>query len=175
MRRRVLAAALALALVPVVALAPLPVEDRTTIHHEIVIGQPPDVVFAYVTTPASWPRWHPSSLAVSGLVDHSLIRGEQVVEDFLVAGYRGRAVWRVLARDVPRRWMIEGEVGGRRAGHVTYRLAEAAGGTRFEREFVYSSPNLLFSVLNRLRVRARVEAESAEAVRRLKAVLESAN
>ena len=166
--------AVAAAILVLTALGPLPFDERTTIRHEVVIGQPPELVFAYVTTPASWPRWHPSSIAVSGMVDHSLQRGEQVTEEFLVAGYRGRAVWRVLARDAPRRWMIEGEVGGRRAGHVTYRLAPDDGGTRFEREFVYPSPHLVFLVMNRLRIRARVEAESAEAVRRLKQVLEAA-
>jgi hypothetical protein len=38
---------------------------------------------------------------------------------------------------------------------------------------VYASPTLLFAVLNRLGIRAEVERESAEAVRRLKAVLEA--
>lgn len=167
-------AVVGVAVLALAVLGPLPFDDRTAIRHEVVIAQPPELVFAYVTTPAGWPAWHPSSIAVHGMVDHSLLRGEQVTEDFVVAGYRGQAVWRVLARDAPRRWMIEGEIDGRPAGHVTYRLAPDAGGTRFERELVYPSRHLLFLVMNRLRIRARVEAESAEAVRRLKQVLEAA-
>jgi uncharacterized protein YndB with AHSA1/START domain len=157
----------------VVALAPLPIDDTTRIHNVVSIDRDPDVVFAYVTTPANWPKWHPSSLAVSGAVDHSLDLGEQVTEDFLVAGRRGRVVWTVVERDAPERWIIAGQVRGRPAGAVTYVLQSAGAGTRFDRELVYASPTLLFAVLNRLGIRAKVERESAEAVRRLKAVLEA--
>ena len=30
------------------------------------ISRPVEEVFDYLTTPGNWPRWHPSSLAVSG-------------------------------------------------------------------------------------------------------------
>jgi hypothetical protein len=70
--------------------------------------------------------------------------------------------------------VIAGEVNGRHAGAVTYTLASAGAGTRFDRELVYASPNLLFAALNRLGIRAKIESESAEAVRRLKQVLEAA-
>ena len=153
---------------------PLPWDDTTRIRNSVVIDRDLDHVFDYVTTPANWPKWHPSSLAVSGAVDHPLELGEQVTEDFLVAGHRGRAVWTVVAREVPERWVIAGEVDGRKAGAVTYTLTSAGAGTQFEREFVYSSPNALFAMLNRLRIRGEVERESAEAVRRLKQVLETA-
>ena len=106
-------------------------------------------------------------------MDHPLDLGEQVTEDFLVAGHRGRAVWTVLEREAPERWVIAGEVNGRKAGAITYTLTPSGRGTRFDREFVYSSPSLLFAVLNRVSVRAEVERESAEAVRRLKQILES--
>jgi hypothetical protein len=152
---------------------PLPWDDTTRVRNAVDIDRDPEVVFAYVTTPANWPKWHPSSLAVSGSVDHPLELGEQVTEDFLVAGRPGRAVWTVLVKDAPDRWVIVGEVDGRQAGVVTYTLERAGMGTHFERELLYSSPNLLFALLNRLRVRARVQSESAEAVRRLKLVIES--
>ena len=89
--RRWIVALGAVATVAGLAFAPLPVEDTTRIHSSVEIARDPDVVFAYVTTPANWPTWHPSSLAVSGAVDHPLDIGEQVTEDFLVAGRRGRA------------------------------------------------------------------------------------
>jgi uncharacterized protein YndB with AHSA1/START domain len=171
--KRWLIALLVLAGIAGLALAPLPFDDTTRIRNSVSLNKDPEAVFAYVTTPANWPKWHPSSLGVSGPVDHPLELGEQVTEDFLVAGRRGRAVWTVLVRDAPDRWVIAGEVNGRGAGVVTYTLASAGAGTRFEREFVYSSPNLLFALLNRLSIRAKVETESAEAVRRLKEVLES--
>ncbi|OUL99529.1 hypothetical protein [Variovorax sp. JS1663] len=52
---------------------------------------------------------------------------------------------------------------------LSYTLTPTAGGTHFERSFEYRSPNLLFAILNALSLRARVEAESAHAVSRLKA------
>jgi uncharacterized protein YndB with AHSA1/START domain len=172
--RRVLVALLILASCVALLWAPPPLAGTTRIRSSATIGKAPEVVFAYVTTPANWPKWHPSSLGVEGAVDHPLEVGEQVTEDFRVAGRRGRAVWTVLERDAPHRWVIGGEVSGRRAGVVSYTLAPAGEGTRFDREFVYSSPTVLFALVNRLRLRAQVEAESSEAVRRLKQVLESA-
>jgi hypothetical protein len=171
--KRWVVALLAVAAIAGVALVPLPFDDTTRIRDSISIDRDPEVVFAYVTTPANWPKWHPASLGVSGAADHPLDLGEQVTEDFLVAGWRGRAVWTVVLREAPERWVIAGEVNGRPAGAVTYALASVGAGTRFDRELVYSSPNLLFSALNRLSIRAKIESESADAVRRLKQVLEA--
>jgi len=131
--------------------------------------------FAYVTTPGHWPEWHPSSLAVTGTTDHSLAIGEQVEETFRVAGRRGRVIWTVRERDVPRKWVIEGKIlNSRNGGVVTYLLTPEGEITYFEREFVYPVPPL-YRLLDRLVLRGRIEAESVEAVRRLKQRLESAS
>jgi uncharacterized protein YndB with AHSA1/START domain len=61
--------------------APIAVPSRTIVT-TIDIAQPPDATFQYATTPANWPKWHPSSLAVAGAVDHSLEVGEEVREAF---------------------------------------------------------------------------------------------
>jgi hypothetical protein len=145
----------------------------TRIYTVIQIERPVERVFAFVTTPANWPEWHPSSLGVSAGADHSLGVGEQVVEEFLVAGRRGRVIWTVKEREEPRRWVIGGEIAGRNNGGViTYQLSAKEGGTFFERAFVYDTPGWIFPLLDRLVVRRRVEGESAEALRRLKKVLE---
>jgi uncharacterized protein YndB with AHSA1/START domain len=88
----------------------------TRIRSGTRIRRPAEQVFDYVTTPANWPRWHPSSLAVSDGADHSLEPGEQVTEEFRVAGRRGSVVWTVRERTPPRRWVIEGQVAGGAAG-----------------------------------------------------------
>jgi len=137
------------------------------------ISRPAAEIFDYVTTPSSWPRWHPSSLAVSGATDHSLRLGEQVAEEFRVAGRRGSVVWTVREALPPVRWTIEGEVAGHSGGGtVTYALAPIPGGTRFWRELAYELPGPVARALDWLVLRRRVDAESAEALRRLKAVLE---
>jgi uncharacterized protein YndB with AHSA1/START domain len=141
------------------------------IYTVIDIAQPVEEVYAYVTTPGHWPDWHPSSLAVSGATDHSLAVGEQVTEDYLVAGRRGQLTWAVTARDAPRRWVIAGARPGG-SGTITYTLTPRDGGTHFEREFTYTLDNLLFAIADRLVLHRRVVAESAEALRRLKQRLE---
>ncbi|MDQ5817408.1 MAG: SRPBCC family protein [Actinomycetota bacterium] len=146
----------------------------TQIYTTIQIQTPIQRVFDYVTTPGNWPVWHPSSLGVSGATDHSLEPGEEVTEEFLVAGRRGRVVWTVRERVAPRRWVIDGRVEGG-GGTITYTATPHDAGTTFEREFVYATPNRLLALLDRLVLRRRIEAESAEALRRLKSVLEESD
>jgi len=145
----------------------------TTIVTTALIRRPVDAVFAYVTTPAHWLAWHPSSLGLHGATDHSLTIGEVVTEEFRVAGRKGSVTWRVIARDAPKLWAISGKVAGGGDGTITYTLSADGGETTFRREFVYSMPNWFAGLLDHLFVRRRIEAESAEAVRRLKQALEA--
>lgn len=146
----------------------------TRIYTTTHIRRTPEAVFKFVTTAGNWPHWHPSSLGVSGAVDHSGRPGETITEKFRVAGRTGEVVWTVKDHQPPQRWVIDGVIVGRQAGGtITYTLTPREGGTFFEREFVYPAPNLLFALLDVLFIRRRVEAESAEALRRLKQALES--
>ena len=146
----------------------------TLIRTAVEIRRPVEQVFEYVTTPGNWPRWHPSSLGVSGAADHSLDVGEQVTEAFLVAGRRGSVVWTVREREAPHRWVIDGRITtGPGGGTLSYTLSPTAAGTHFERVFVYDPPNLPLKLLDLLVIRRRIAAESSEALRRLKQALEA--
>ena len=146
----------------------------TRIYTTATIACPIEALYDYVTTPAHWPEWHPSSLGVSDGAEHSLLVGEAVTERFLVAGRRGSVVWTVTERDAPQRWVIVGAIeGSNGGGTITYNLSQRADGVFFEREFVYPAPNALFAVLDALIVRRRIQAESEEATRRLKAKMEA--
>ena len=137
------------------------------------IARSPEEVFTYVTTPGHWPEWHPSSLGVTGATDHSLAVGEDVTESFLVAGRRGTAHWTVREREEPRRWVIFGQVEGGGTGTITYTLTPQDGGTAFARDFTYEMTNPFLALLDALVLRRRIEAESTEALRRLKERLET--
>lgn len=142
----------------------------TTIVTKAHFSQPPSVVFSYVTTPSNWPRWHPSSLKVEGPgADHPALVGEEVVEQFHVSGRRGEVTWRVVERDEPAYWRIEGVITGRsNGGTISYRLAPAGdGGTDFVRTFIYPTPGVLFTLADWLFVRGRVKSESARALKEL--------
>ena len=162
------AAAIGLLFVPL----PRALNLSTHIVTEMPIARSTTAVFDYVTTPEHWPAWHPSSLSVTGATDHSLNVGEKATEEFRVAGRRGQVVWTVVERNRPGKWTIAGTIDGRPAGTVSYALTPDADGTRFERTFIYRSPTLWFALLNAVLLRAKVQAESDEAVERLKDVLE---
>jgi uncharacterized protein YndB with AHSA1/START domain len=139
----------------------------------IDIEAPIERVFDHATTAGNWPGWHPASLAVSGASDHSAAPGERLTEDIRAAGRRWRALWTVREREPPVRWVIEGRADGGGSATITYHLQDRQGGTRFERELVYELPNAFWALLDRLIIRRRMAAQSAEALRRLKRILES--
>lgn len=145
----------------------------TTIITQASIRRPIAEVFDYVTTPAHWRVWHPSSLGLHGATDHSLHIGEEVTEDFRVAGLKGSITWKVVAREAPTCWAIAGTVSAGGTGAITYTLTQTAEGTLFRRQFDYTMPNRFAALLDRLFVRRRIDAESALAVNRLKQALES--
>lgn len=146
----------------------------TRIYTAIHIDQSVHELFDFVTTPDNWPQWHPSSLGVTGATDHPLAVGEQVTEEYRVAGRQGKVVWTVVERDAPHRWVIDGKIVGRNTGGtVVYTLHQNGGGTLFQREFTYPTPTPYLAVLDRLLVRRRVQHESEQAVRQLKALRET--
>jgi len=145
----------------------------TTIVTQASIRRPIAEVFDYVTTPAHWLVWHPSSLALLGATDHSLQVGEQVTEEFRVAGRKGSVTWKVVARDAPNRWAIAGIVAAGGKGTITYTLTATTDGTAFRREFDYAMPNWFAAWLDSLFIRRRIEGESSLAVSRLKHALET--
>ena len=146
-----------------------PLLGRSRVSNEIIIARTPQEVFEYVTTPAIWPAWHPSSVAVRGAVDHPLLVGESAVETFVVAGRRGEAQWTVVERTPPRRFAIAGRPTGSDGGaRITYTLEARPEGTRFHRDMEYRMPSLWGDILDILLLHDRVAAESDEAVRRLR-------
>jgi uncharacterized protein YndB with AHSA1/START domain len=136
-----------------------------------VIHRPIQEVFDFLTTPGNWPRWHPSSMKVTGTTNHSLMAGEQVTEEFFVAGQSGTAMWTVRERQAPFRWVIDGVAQNGNQATITYTLRLDGGDTFFERLLEFTElPGLPAEALETFH--RQVEAESSEALRRLKAVLE---
>jgi uncharacterized protein YndB with AHSA1/START domain len=139
----------------------------------IEIDAPIAQVFDYATTAGNWPTWHSASRAVSGAVDRLAPPGARIAEEIHSSGRDWRAVWTVRTSEPPRLWVIEGKAAGGGSAALTYRLTAVAAGTRFERELVYRMPNLWLALLDRLVIRRCMAAESAQALRQLKQVLEA--
>ena len=144
----------------------------TRIVSTVSIRRPPGEVFDYVSTPANWKQWHPSTVGVSGDAAHPQTVGERCVEEFVVAGRRGETEWTVTRCERPSVWRIETRPKAGGAGSVMYELAPDAGGTAFTRTLEYTMPNPLLAVLNALVLRPRVVRESETAVQNLRRVLE---
>lgn len=168
-----MAAALILMAATLVVLAwvPAPAEP-VRIHNAVDIARSPDTVFGFVTTPATWPKWHPATLSVEGMTHHALEAGEQVTEDYRSGGVLNRIRWTVVEREAPRRWRIEGRGKFGEEASITYTLVPTPTGTRFERELRYRMPNRLAAWLEFL-IRGRVDEESVLALRQHKSVLET--
>ena len=143
----------------------------TRIVATISIHRPIGVVFDYITTPANWPAWHPASRAVSGSVDHALLIGEQVTEEFVAGGRHGSCVWQVTRREVPYLWTITTSTPQVQA-EITYRLSAQGETIIFERELTYVTSGLWFWVFDFLLMRRRMNRESRIALERLKERLE---
>ncbi|MBV8233476.1 MAG: SRPBCC family protein [Planctomycetaceae bacterium] len=142
-----------------------------SVRNVIQIRRPVAQVFAFATTPGNWPRWHPASLSVTGAVDHPLEVGEQVTEEFQYGGRRGTVVWTVRRRESPHVWSIDTEAADGTSATITYTLTPGPdGGTTFQRDLVFTALNLQvdWALIGPL-----VEQQSAEALDRLKAVLEA--
>ena len=144
----------------------------TRIVSTVDIARPAEEVFAFVTAPVHWPRWHPASLAAEGGDGRSLGVGEEAVEVFRVMGRRGKATWRVLACEPGRRWRIaavtpEGDA------IITYRCQPNGAGTRFMRTLEYRVRGRGWEWVDRLFGARYMARQSAQALANLKAVLEA--
>jgi uncharacterized protein YndB with AHSA1/START domain len=139
----------------------------TTTH----IACPIEKAFDYLTNPGNWPRWHPSTVSVTGAIHHSLHVGEQVHEEYIVAGQKGRATWTVRERHEPHRWVFDTVAENGHHATISYIFTSEGAGTRFQREleiiFPASVPADVQAEFER-----KVEAESAEALRRVAAILQ---
>ena len=96
-------------------------------------------------------------------MDHSLLIGEQVTEEFVAGGRHGSCVWQVTRREVPYLWTITTSTPQVRAGENTV----------FERELTYMTSGMWFWVLDLLLMRRRMNRESHIALEQLKERLET--
>lgn len=144
----------------------------TRVVTETLIARPRVEVFEYVTTPANWLQWQRGVRSVGGPgADHSALLGEEITAAYSVWGRLSQVVFKVVEREEPRRWMIEG-VTGRARGTIAYEMWPHEGATKFARILDYRSEAFVIRLIDKL-IASRVERESHLAVRHLAEVLTS--
>jgi hypothetical protein len=97
-----------------------------------------------------------------------------VVETYDIAGRSDDATWTTVELDPPRRWRFTARSQRGGGAEIAYTLQPTASGTRFRRELYYEGPNLLFAILDALKLKSVMVANSAAAVQNVKRDTEAA-
>ena len=143
------------------------------VTNAIFIPRPAVAVFDLATTARYWPRWHASSLRVSGAVDHPVEVGERIIDEVRVAGRTGVVEWTCVERDRPRRIvMVSAGTQGEQA-RLLYTLAERDGGTVLTRILTYRYPIPLAGLLEPLLITPLMQRDARTALANLKALIEA--
>jgi hypothetical protein len=134
-----------------------------------VLG-PLDQVFDLVSTARHWPRWHPATQSVRGDVDRPLTLGDRVFERARIGGRIHEGTWTVTEVERPTRLVLQTE-GGR--WRLAYAFLHMDAATFVRRELSYVPADFAGSHDPTLQAE-RLHRQAREALRRLKALVESA-
>ena len=143
-----------------------------SVESSVLIAVPPEEVFEYVTTPATWPKWFPLTVSVSGPVDSTPPVGTSWKE---VGKLGQKATWTTVELESPHLFVYDGISNGnsKAKARITYTFVEEKGGTFWKRHLEYATPGLIGTFLNLIFLRYWVRRASAKAVINVKAILES--
>ncbi len=141
------------------------------IRTSIVVNLPLERVFELAVRACRQSQWRWTALPTPADAPPPAV-GDSFTEEFLVAGKRGRITWTVRELRPPHRWVLSGVCPDGGTATLVYGFLEAPGGARVKRELSYNVPTLMDGIGDFLALRNRIQAESADALRRLKHVIE---
>jgi len=150
----------------------LKLEAATVVTSFIAIARPASEVFEFVSTPAHWSRWHPTTRMVREALERPLELGETVLEPIGVAGRRFQGRWTVCVCEPHKRWAIATDT-PHGVARITYQISAEGTGCRFERRLQFRSKFWLWRLFDANLTRWVLEHQSSRALRRLKALLEA--
>jgi hypothetical protein len=140
------------------------------VQNEVVIDGPIDQVFDQVTTTASWPEWHPATIAVGGVTDRPIQLGDQIHERARIGGQEYEGDWTVVEhqRPIRLRMVVPGSGTG-----ITYVFAvEAPSATRFTRTLEFDPTAFAGSAADPTVLERLMFTQSQEALGKLKRLVE---
>jgi uncharacterized protein YndB with AHSA1/START domain len=143
------------------------------VTNTIFIHRPITGVFDLATTARTWPRWHASSLRVSGAVDHPVEVGERISDEVRIAGRTGVVEWTCVERDRPRRIVLVSAGTQGEQARLVYTLVEHDGGTTLTRTLTYRYPIPLAGLLEPLLITPLMRRDARTALDNLKALIEA--
>jgi uncharacterized protein YndB with AHSA1/START domain len=136
---------------------------------EIEIDGPIDRVFDIVTTTRHWPRWHPATLDVGGVTERPIGLGDVVHERAKIGPRVFEGNWTVVEHVRPHQVVLR--ILGRPL-EISYAFMSADGKTIFRRKLDYPIEGFLRTAADPTAVEQLMEQQSAEGLRKLKALVE---
>jgi hypothetical protein len=97
-----------------------------SVTNPVTIRGSSGLVFDLVTSARFWPRWHPATQSVGGVIERSYQLGELVHERGQIAGVPFTVSWRVVEHSRPSRIVIHSQ---NPPATIRYALAQQDDGT----------------------------------------------
>jgi hypothetical protein len=141
----------------------------TSIVNTITIAGSAGGVFDLVTTARFWPQWHPASRAVGGVTQRPYQGGDVIHERGEVAGIPFDVTWKVVEHIRPLRAVLRAEAPPAR---IIYTFGCPAEGIELRRELEYDEAVFRAAAPDPVALRRLLYAQSEEALRRLKQLVE---
>jgi hypothetical protein len=139
-------------------------------EHSVVIEQPPDKVFAYVSDPSNWPEWQTSALEATQEPPGAMSAGARIREVTKFLGKRMESVMEVTVYEPGREFSLK-VVSGPIPFHVRQMFESLDAGTKID-VVIEGEPGGFFKLAEPLVVRA-VGRELANNLATLKDILEA--
>src|SRR5207249_3243375 len=117
-------------------------EAVVAVENQVRIVGPLAAVFDLVTTARFWPRWHPASRAVAGVIERPYQLGDVIYERVSFGNKLVNFTWRVAEHVRPQRVVLQAEIADAR---ISYSFAAEGPAVLFTRVLHYN-PAAIHSV-----------------------------
>jgi hypothetical protein len=139
--------------------------------NQVTIDGPIETVFDEVTTTASWPDWHPATVAVGGVTDRPIALGDTIHEVARIGGKEYEGDWTVVEHERPLRLKMSVLGSGT---SITYTFeAESPSATRFTRTLDFEPAHFASSAADPAALERLMFTQSEAALGKLKGLVEA--
>lgn len=139
--------------------------------NSITIEQKISEVFIYLSTAGNWPKWHPATVSVAGVIDRPAIVGDSIQEVIRTPVGNVDVNWTVEVFNAPNSWVIKGQsiIG---TFIITYSFSQSINeSTLFQRHVIFQTNSELNEAQSK-EVHDLLYAQSKIALENVKSLIE---